>query len=60
MQWILFLLLASAPEAEHGGIKKLAGAEAWCGLSVFYLFLRSNWDGKGLYAFGSFGDQRTR
>lgn len=29
MQWIQFLLpLASAPNAEYGGIKRLAGAEA--------------------------------
>lgn len=60
MQWIQFLPLASAPEAEHGGIKKLAGAEAWRGVSVFYRFLRSNRDGKGLYAFGSSEDQRAR
>lgn len=60
MQWIQFSPLASAPEAEHGGIKRLAGAEAWCGLSVFYLLLRPNNNGKGLYAFGSSEDQRAR
>lgn len=51
MQWIQFLHLASAPEAEHGGIKRLAGAEAWRGLFIFYLLLRPNRDGEGLYAF---------
>lgn len=44
MQWIRVLPLASAPEAEHGGIKKLAGAEAWRGLSIFYLLLRPDGD----------------
>lgn len=60
MQWIQFLPLASAPEAEHGGIKRLAGAEAWRGLFIFYLLLRPNRDGEGLYALFFFFFLKTK